>query len=179
MDDYLGFLEYRHPDLHAALPRDGNNANTTGLSPGFAATWSRLARDPIRSERFIASQLDYIKQRDYEQLLAKVKRTAIATPSGVPYHLNVKARSLALQAVMFSIAVQYGPETSLVRDALNTLPDPSSASDAEIIRALYKQRDTVDRYFPDLKRNSKNYAKFIPLRNELELRDALHILSHP
>jgi hypothetical protein len=86
-----------------------------------------VVQDPARSERFIDSQWDYIEQKDYKQLLAKVKGTALATPSGVPYHLNVKARSLALQAVMFSIAVQYGPETSLVREALGTLPDPSRA----------------------------------------------------
>jgi hypothetical protein len=127
MNDYLGFLEHYFPDLHAGLPQEGNDANTTGRSPAFAAAWKKLVQDPARSERFIDSQWDYIEQKDYKQLLAKVKGTALATTSGVPYHLNVKARSLALQAVMFSIAVQYGPETSLVREALGTLPDPSRA----------------------------------------------------
>ena len=37
----------------------------------------------------------------------------------------------------------------------------------------------LNKFFPDLKLYSKNYANFIPLRNELELRDALYILSHP
>ncbi|MCP9772318.1 AAA-like domain-containing protein [Synechococcus sp. Tobar12-5m-g] len=180
MDDYLGFLEYRLPVLHAALPQVGNNPNTNGQSAAFATAWKKLAQDPKTRDSFINSQRDYIEQRDYKQLLAKVKGTALATPSGVPYHLNVKARkSLALEAVMFSIAVQYGPETSLVQNALSTLPDPSKASDAEIIQALYQQRDNVKLYFPERKRNGDNYAKLIPLRNELELRDALYILHHP
>jgi|LakMenE18May11ns_1017448.scaffolds.fasta_scaffold9872033_1 hypothetical protein len=179
MNDYIGFLERWFPDLYAALPHEGKDPTKTGQTPAFEAAWSKLARDLRTSERFVNSQRDYIEQKDYKQLLVKVNGTDLATPSGVPYHLNVKARSLALQAVMFSIAVQYGPETSLVRDAMSALPDPSRASDEDIIRVLYKQRDKVNRYFPDLKRNSMNYAKFIPLRNELELRDALYILHHP
>jgi hypothetical protein len=81
--------------------------------------------------------------------------------------------------VLFSIAVQYGPETSLLGDALAYLKDPSTASDEEIIKAIYRQRDNIERYFPALRKQSLGYARFNELRNELELRDALYMLHNP
>jgi hypothetical protein len=87
----------------------------------------------------------------YQRLVRRLAlRTASQPASAAPasVQLDVAKRSIALQAVIFSIAVQYGPNTSLVRDALGGLGDLATHSDESVIRKLYEYRDKVEQYFP-------------------------------
>jgi hypothetical protein len=179
MNDYLGFLERWYPDLYQVFPRHAGDAKTIGKERTFAAAWTSLAKDPGKKDRFVRTQREYIESRDYAQLATRVAEMPLPTPSDGVYHLHINDRSLALRSVLFSIAVQYGPETSLLGDALAYLKDPSTASDEEIIKAIYRQRDNIERYFPALRKQSLGYARFNELRNELELRDALYMLHNP
>jgi hypothetical protein len=179
INDYLGFLERFYPDLYQAFPGHAGDVNTIGKERAFAAAWAKLANDPGKKDYFVRTQREYIESRDYAQLATSVSKLPLGTPAGEVSHLNISDRSLALRSVLFSIAVQYGPQTSLVRDALAHLKDPSTASDEELIKAIYRQRDNTDRYFPRLRKESPDYARFNELRNELELRDALYMLHNP
>jgi len=178
MDDYLLFLRQYYNDLYKRLKLDV-------YKPGkaFDSSWLSLARDGVQRKKFAISQWEFIEQTSYIQLLRKLKGQSCTKPDGKlikldkPIQLNVAGRSRTLQQVMFSIAVQYGPETCLVHDALSSMPSLANESDSAIIKKLFEFRNRVERYFPEVEQKSRNFASLIKLRNELELRDALRLLS--
>jgi hypothetical protein len=124
-------------------------------------------------------QTDFVTQTGYDRLAARLKSgyPPRAGQAAAPVKLDVNKRSLALRAVIFSIAVQYGPNTSLVQDALGELDDLSVRTDDEIIAQLYRYRDRVTVYFPELQTRSPNFVELIKERNHWEEKDALQILS--
>jgi hypothetical protein len=91
--------------------------------------------------------------------------------------IDVKKHTMALQAVIFSIAVQYGSRTCLVQEALGELGNISKRTDEEIITQLYKFRDKLEVYFPGIQSRSTNFARLIRERNHWEQKDAKYILS--
>lgn len=178
MDDYVLFLRQYYNGLYKRLKLAVDNPGND-----FDSSWLSLARDSNESEKFAISQREFIEQTSYTQLLRKLHGQSCTKPDGKPVNLatpiklNFSGRSRALQQVMFSIAVQYGPETCLVYDALSTMPDLASESDLAIIKKLYEFRNRVEKYFPEVQQKSRNFESLIKLRNELELRDAIRHLS--
>jgi hypothetical protein len=89
--------------------------------------------------------------------------------------IDICQRSLALQAVVFSMAVQYGPAARVPINAVSGVAEPAALSDGELIKLFYAERDKVEDYFPAL--SSERYSNLIRLRNEWEKRDAMFILD--
>ena len=179
MDEFLGFLRRYAGALFEPLATAGGSAAALRQDPRFVAAWRALGTAPETADLFAAKQADFIKLNDYGRLVAR-----LASPSPVEgdrdaaVAIDVRKRSIALRAVIYSIAVQYGPGTRLVNDAFRDLGDLSKRQDRELISQLYRFRDDVDRYFPDIESRSPNFAALIRERNQWELNDALYILDH-
>lgn len=107
-----------------------------GIVPGttgFTEKWREIARrDP---EEFQQAQYDFIKRTHYD---VNVKK--ILDQTGV----DITRCSHALQEVVWSAAVQHGPDTSIVIKSIEQLQgkvDPDSAEwDRELIKTIYAER---------------------------------------
>ncbi|MBC7778804.1 MAG: toll/interleukin-1 receptor domain-containing protein [Proteobacteria bacterium] len=181
LDAFLAFLRRWATPFHDTLANAGGGAGALTRDARFIEAWRLLGTDPSSASEFSTLQTDFVLQTGYDRLVARLGVLQPATQSAprVPtISLDVAKRSLALRAVLFSIAVQYGPSTRLVQDALSELGDLAKRSDAEVIAQLYRFRDKVDTYFPEIQARSPNFAALIRERNQWEQRDALHILGH-
>ena len=182
MEEFLAFLGRWAGPLHAPLLKAGAGTAAAARDPRFIEAWRVLSTDPQTASEFSTLQTDFITQNDYERLVARMRSlqpspASASAPGSARQSLDVEQRSLALRAVVFAIAVQYGPSTRLVPDALAEMGDISKRSDEEIIAQLYRYRDKVDIYFPGIAARSPNFAALIRERNQWEKKDALHILE--
>jgi hypothetical protein len=118
-----------------------------------------LAKDSAFNE----SQYEFIKQKYYD-----VQVTALKTIG-----LDVDARSVALQNVVWSVAVQHGMNTPLIKKAL-TGKTPSSLADDSIINAIYDERSNVNVYFAS---STEGVKKAVKNRFVQERKDALAMLG--
>jgi peptidoglycan hydrolase-like protein with peptidoglycan-binding domain len=148
-----------------------------GLTPGsddFSRQWKKIAsEDP---ERFQAVQHEFIKQTHFDPLAAKVK---------IECGLDLTTRPGAVQDVIWSTAVQQGPNTSVIDRALKNLKsdgiDSSSLNfDERLIKAIYDERG---RKLPNgdlayFSRNSKEVQKGVANRFVHEKSDALQMLAN-
>ncbi len=176
MEEFIAFLSRVEPAFAGRLKRAGGSHAAALRSMGFVREWQALAQSP----KFAKLQSDFITHVDYRRLSARVKRPP--NPSDTRRNglsLDLDKRSLALRAVFFSIAVQYGPQTSLPFDALEPLMPLDTVPDEDLIKELYKFRDKVELYFPQLTNSltSNQLSVLIQQRNRMELKDALYILA--
>jgi hypothetical protein len=110
-------------------------AEFAGLTPGsspFTQKWKQIAAN--HPDRFQASQHAYIKQTHYDPLVMKIKQAT---------GLDVNSCSFALQNVIWSTAVQHGPNSSIVQRALSTLGavNPTVPDfESRLIKAIYAER---------------------------------------
>ena len=111
-----------------------------GLTPGspeFSAAWKRVAeREP---EAFADSQRNYTVRQFYEP-----QRKLVERATGVDF----EDRSEALRAVMFSTAVQHGPNTHCISHGIEKrahgLGKPvNELTDAQMIDAIMTERARV------------------------------------
>jgi LysM repeat protein len=120
---FVDSLKDTHPDYYEALK---------GKKPGteeFGKAWKDLAaKDP---EGFGKAQKDFVDRTHYDK--AK-EHTEAAVPG-----LKFDERSKALKDVLYSTAVQHGPESNVFKKALAG-KDVSKMSDADIIKAVYAER---------------------------------------
>ena len=147
-----------------------------GLAPGttaFTAKWKAIAdaeRDPFHD-----AQHDYIKRTHFDPLVAKTKA------GGGP---DVTTRSDALQDVVWSTAVQHGPNTPVVDRALANVKGRgvlvgNPAFDETLIKAIYAERGRKNDagalvYFSH---NSADVQTGVAKRFVNEQRDALAMLA--
>jgi hypothetical protein len=143
-------------------------------SPEFTAAWKAIAAaDP---QAFQAAQHTYIKATHFDVLAANVFREDA---------LNVATRSAALQDVVWSTAVQNGPNTPVIARALAALkkqggPPPGAAGfDRALIKAIYAERGRRNAagelvYFSN---NSAAVQAGVAKRFVDEERDALRMLD--
>jgi hypothetical protein len=180
MQEFLAFLARHQPLLafYKALEEAGGAAAAEARDQRFVAAWQQLARDPATREVFAEAQREFVKRTDYTRLRTRLGRPfdPAADPAGSGLGIDICQRSLALQAVVFSMAVQYGPATPVPIVALSGVPEPATLSDRELIERFYSERDKVARYFPAL--SSERYSNLIRLRNQWEKRDAMFILDN-
>lgn len=169
MQPFLDFLKRWENGYGARLASAGGAAAARQRHSDFVQAWQALARDPASASRFAQLQTDFVAQNSYARLAGQL---------AARLELDVDRRSQALRAVVFSIAVQYGPSTTLVRDALAGLGDLSRLGDEKLIRRLFEYRDQVEKYFPGIQDRSPNFAALVRERNRRELDDALFILRH-
>jgi murein DD-endopeptidase MepM/ murein hydrolase activator NlpD len=139
-------------------------------TPGFSAIWKQIAvEEPVA---FHAAQHDYIQRTHYAVQVAHVKaKTGVDLSAGGP----------ALQDVVWSTAVQHGPNGDIIVNALKAVAlkpgDPSF--ERELIKAIYAERGRYnDRgelvYFS---KNSKAVQAGVADRFRRELKDALELLK--
>lgn len=176
MASFMAFLRLRGRPFHDRLVAAGGAEAAAAQAEPFVAAWRQLATAPQSASEFADLQLEFVRLSNYQPLINR-----LASPPPVegrrPVSLQADERSFALRAVLFSVAVQYGPATRLVEDALGALEGPQMRSDAQIIAQLYRFRDKVDVYFPEIRDKSPNFVALIRERNHWEQKDALQILD--
>lgn len=136
-------------------------------SPEFKAKWQQLGIvDPVGFQK---DQEAYIKRTHYDPCVKTVKSEI---------GLDIDKRSDALKAAVFSASVHYGPgkAATLIRAALNNKGlDPATATDEEIINAIYDYKlITVDSKF---RSSSYNVREGIKKRAVQEKNLVLSLLS--
>ncbi len=130
MDDFLDYVKTNAPWVWTALDKAGGSQAATGGTPAFRKAWVDLAAD----SRFGTVQHDFIKSTHYDVLAAKIK-----TDTG----LDVSVRSAALRDVVWSVAVQHGPNSGLISTALKG-KNLASITDEQIIDAIYDERERTN-----------------------------------
>jgi murein DD-endopeptidase MepM/ murein hydrolase activator NlpD len=150
-----------------------------GLSPGspeFTAKWKAIAA--AAPEAFHAAQHAYIKATHFDVLAANALDAD---------RLDVTTRSAALQDVIWSTAVQHGPNTPVIHRALAALRNQGvrdvdgSGFDRGLIQAIYAERGRRDAlgalvYFAN---NSTPVQDGVAKRFVREERSALRMLDGP
>jgi hypothetical protein len=148
-----------------------------GLTPGaagFSTQWKALATEA--REAFFEAQHEYIQRTHFDPLVRKV-----AAEDG----LQVTARTPAVQDVVWSTAVQHGPNTPVVHRAIVAaggalaLQPADLERDRHLIVAIYAERGRRSAagnlvYFA---RNSKAVQDGVARRFRDEERDALAMLD--
>jgi hypothetical protein len=149
-------------------------AGLTSGAPEFSAEWRALAA--VAGDAFFAAQHAFIQRTHFDPLV----RT-IAAQDG----LFVTARSHAVQDVVWSTAVQHGPNATIVHGAVLALGggqavEPATReNDRKLIVAIYAERGRRD---PDgrlahFRRNSRRVQESVAQRFVDEQRDALAMLD--
>jgi LysM repeat protein len=153
------------------------SADFQGLVPGsseFTAKWKAIAA--AEPEAFHAAQHEYIKRTHFDVLVQNIlDRDA----------LDVRTRSHALQDVVWSTAVQHGPNTAVLHNALTALPrdatpDTGGADfDRSLIKAIYAERGrhNAEGQLVYFSKNSAQVQAGVAQRFVDEERDALRMLD--
>lgn len=147
-------------------------AGLTGGSDAFTERWKELAAsDPDGLRK---NEHAFIKETHYDP---QVKKLA------AELKLDVAKRSVALRDVVWSTAVQHGPNTDVITTAAATLTGNSQSIDAvtdeQLIRAIYAERGrkTNDGKLARFRRVSDKWIPGLTKRFENELADALEMLN--
>jgi LysM repeat protein len=151
-------------------PWAGEFAGHVPGSAGFSRVWKAIAaREP---DRFHAAQHAFIRRTHYD---VQVRR--IAARAG----LDVNDRSRALQDVVWSVAVQHGPSSSLIADVIAALDQKLSEAgfDEALIRAIYLERGRrdADGRLHHFRSSSALFQDGIVRRLRGEASDALAMLT--
>jgi LysM repeat protein len=152
-------------------------ADFQGLGPGsseFTAKWKATAA--AEPEAFQAAQHEYIKRTHFDVLVQN-----IVDRDG----LDVRTRSHALQDVVWSTAVQHGPNALVVHNALAAMPrdvTPGAGGadfDRSLIKAIYAERGrrNADGQLAYFSKNSAQVQAGVAARFVNEERDALRMLD--
>lgn len=165
---FLRWLREQAPELAAPLDAAGGEAAAASRAAGFVQAWQSLGSAPASAARFGALQEAFVTQGSYAALVRRLRKD---------FGLDLRDHSPALRAVMYSIAVQHGPSSRFVGDAMASFGSPAGRSDRELIDHLYAQRGQIDKTFPTLDQHSPNFVALIQARYEQELHDAHEMLE--
>ena len=160
MKAFLDFCERAAPDVATALNGAGGAAAAERGDAAFKTAWRDLASGPELPK----AEHGFIEATHYAPFVNRLNDIG----------LHVARRSWALKNVCWSVGVQHGPRNSVVKNALDPLPDPQSLNDRDIIKAIYKERSNVNKYFS---RSSKRVKDAVKARFKKELADALKMLN--
>jgi hypothetical protein len=144
---FLNYLKTALPQASALLENAGGSGGALQGTTAFKKAWQLLAADTKLGASFSQVQYGFIKTQHFDVLASKVLKDT---------GLNVAQRSVALQNVLWSVATQHGPKSSVISNALSG-KDVSKMTDKQLIEAIYAERAAVDvnrrgmkvaRYFP-------------------------------
>lgn len=120
-------------------------------TPAFSQTWRDIAaREP---DAFQQAQHDYIERTHYDPQAARVEtRTTVTAADGTVTTpgVDLNQHSRALQNVGWSSAVQHGPESNIVANAVRDvraagIQEWDAGFDRAVINAVYDERGRRDR----------------------------------
>jgi hypothetical protein len=154
-------------DIAERLASNGGQAGATKGTEKFRAEWRSLSKLPLFDEL----QVRWVDAHHFYPLLEKIGRQLSTATNKEPF--PAEERSLALQAVLWSVAEQEGPDTDMVRRAWTGL-DLKAASDAALICAIFAERLNIADYHPDIGDLGTTLFK---ARFRLELTEALRMLN--
>lgn len=133
ISEFLSFLQTNNrDDFYNELNGAGGDAAARAGDSAFKFSWKKLAENPAFDE----IQYEFIKQKYYDVQVAELQKIG----------LDINSRSVALQNVIWSVAVQHGPNTKLIQVSLKGR-DLSTLSDDFIINYIYDERSKIDLYF--------------------------------
>ena len=142
-----------------------------GGSDEFTKVWKKLAKDdPAALHK---NEHEFIKVTHYDPQAAKLKKDVA---------LVIDNRSAALQDVVWSTAVQHGPNTGLIAKVVKELTKETKLADVAdeaLIKAVYAERGRKDTegklvYF---KKVSEKWIPALAKRFESECADAIELLK--
>jgi hypothetical protein len=142
-----------------------------GGTPEFTAKWKELAaKDP---KALHANEHAYIKETHYDPQAKKLAKDI---------DLDVAKRSAAFRDVVWSVAVQHGPNTDVILVALKPLLKDAKLddlTDEQVIRAVYAERGRKDKdgKLVRFQRVSDDWIPGLTKRFENEMKDALEMLK--
>lgn len=145
-----------------------------GLKAGtdeFTKKWKELAdKDP---KALHANEHAFIKETHYDPQVKKLEKEL---------SLDVTKRSAAFRDVVWSVAVQHGPNTGTIVTAVKPLLTDTKledVSDEAILRAIYAERGRKDKdgKLVHFRRVSDDWIPGLTKRFENELKDALEMLK--
>ncbi len=132
MDNFVKFLEDKAPDIAERLKSAGPS-DTGGRTGRMPETWKQIASED--STRFEALQHEFIRSNNYSPAAKSIVLT-----SGV----DVNTRSHALREVLWSTAVQHGPNGAerIFGKAIETVQNAQSGQDFDkaVIEEVYSIR---------------------------------------
>lgn len=124
-----GLFQLAHNNAKSFIDQSKYASDFKGLgfnTPAWQNKWKEIAKkDP---QGFAEAQTGYITQTHVEPQIQKLESAG----------LNVDQYSPALKEVLFSTAVQHGPNTNVVLSAVKSLP--KNPSEDQLIKAIYKAR---------------------------------------
>ncbi len=161
MEPFLAFLAAEAPNLGKPLTAVGGAEAAGAGTAMFQQTWRRLARDPA----FETAQRRYIHANDYRQTGKLCKFNG---------KLDLATRSVAVQSVLWAMAVQHG-STDAGRLCAAAAAEARDQDDAALIDALYRLRSAWKQdLFPD---QDGVIYRLLDIRYDLERNDARKILD--
>ena len=134
MAAFLEFLKQESPDIHRELIQSGGNEGARHGTEAFKCRWQQLAVH----DGFGALQREFIKRTHYDPMVTQLKANL---------HLDVDRYSAALRDVVWSVAVQHGPKSELINNALQKT-DLATTGEGTIIERIYSERSNLNTYFP-------------------------------
>lgn len=127
MNNFLEYEKQNNPSAYQNLMSAGGGSLEGQQSTAFQNAWkTEAANDPA----FSSDQDGFIQSTHYDPAVTNIKNAT---------GLDVSTRSLAVQQVVWSTAVQNGPNTSIFKNALAG-KDVNSMSDSDIINSIYDER---------------------------------------
>jgi hypothetical protein len=158
----------------ATFPWRARFADLVPGGPEFSAAWKALTAEA--QDAFFEAQHAFIKRTHFDPLVAKV-----AADDG----LDLTLRAPAVQDVVWSTAVQHGPNTPAVHRAIvaaggaPSLQPVALERDRRLIVAIYAERGrrSADGNLVYFARNSKAVQDGVARRFRDEERDALSMLD--
>lgn len=140
-------------------------------TPEFTKKWKELAAKD--SKGLHANEHAYIKETHYDPQAKKLQKDL---------GLDADKRSAAFRDVVWSVAVQHGPNTSLIVTAVKPLAKDGKldgVTDEAMIRAIYAERGRKGKNgnLVHFRRVSNDWIPGLTKRFDNELKDALEMLK--
>ena len=163
------FLEFLVAGPEPALAQQltdagGAKAAETGAD-AFRRAWKSVSEIAV----FQALQSEWIDQSAYRPMIKRLNESARKRGFA---GFAVETRSVALQAVLWSVALEFGPNTAVVATAWAGI-DPGAVADGMLICRVFAARRKSDKNEaePEVTRN------LLKARYQLEEREALRMLA--
>jgi hypothetical protein len=139
-EEFLKWLEAEDGDIYERLEA-GFEADGNASGKNFDAAWKQIAAE--NGEKFYKLQYEFTQYTYFDSIVGKIENNT---------GFDINGRGYALKNVIWSRSVHHGSSgfTRIAEKVLSTL-DPKTASDEEIIRALYMESGAVVDYPPSEK----------------------------